>query len=333
MKDYYSILNLSRSATDDDIKKGYRKLALKYHPDKTNGDDSKFKEISEAYEVLSDSQKKGLYDSGVDPNDKNQGTQGFGQGFNHQADHIFQQFFGGNPFSPHTHKPTKRNNFVHDINISLKDAHTGISKTLKVNVKKICFDCKIKCSTCNGTGLMNIQHGPIFMQQHCNRCGATGSINNFNKDCVYCKGTFEKLEGQMCKIDIPKCIANGNIIVASGLGEQIHKQGEIAGDLHFKINIVNEHPCNFERQNNNLIYRVPVTFKESIIGKSITIPHFDGDINMVTDGFGVINPNKVYALKQKGLGNVGDLILKFEITYPNGVYPKDIIDKFREIPF
>lgn len=325
-KDYYSILGIARNSTEDEIKKAYRKGSLKYHPDKNKEPDAeiKFKELSEAYSILSDSQKKQIYDSGQDPNNHNTHFH-----FNHND--IFQQFFGGNPFEPqHQNIQTKRGNFTHIIKITLKDVHTGISKTLKVNVKKVCFDCKIKCKICNGTRLMNFQNGPFIMKQHCNAC-STGYHNNYNANCSYCKGLFEKTEEQICKIDIPKCVGNENIIVIERLGEQIHSQNEIPGDLHFKINIISD--PNFTRLHNNLIYQVPITFKESIIGKSITIPHFDDDINMITDGFGVINPNMVYSLKGKGLGGMGDLILNFQINYPLGIYSKDIIEQFKNINF
>lgn len=323
-KDYYSILGINKSATSDEIKKVYKLLSLKYHPDRPTGDSDKFKEISEAYEILSDSQKKQMYDSGQNPN--NMGNQHFHHQFN--SNDIFQQFFGGNPFEPQN-RQTKRGNFTHIINITLKEAHTGLSKKLKVNVKKVCFDCKIKCTTCNGTRFMNIQNGPFIMKQNCNAC-STGYHNNYNANCTYCKGTFEKNEEKICKVDIPRCIDNGNIIVIEGLGEQIHKQNEIPGDLHFKINIIDNQ--NFKRLHNNLIYQVNLTFKESIIGKSITIPHFDGEINMITDGFGVINPQQTYCLKSKGLGGIGDLVLNFQITYP-GVYSKEIIEQFKLLNF
>lgn len=322
MKDYYSILDISKNATEDDIKKAYRKSALKYHPDKNNGDDSKFKDISEAYEILSDSQKRHIYDSGEDE------LTNLHQEFSQHGD-IFQQFFGSNPFESRK-RTTKRGNFVHVINITLKDAHIGISKKLKVNVKKVCFDCKIKCCICNGTSIRNVQNGPFIMKQHCNEC-SSGYNSKHNQNCSYCKGTFEKNEEKMCKIDIPKGVNNGNIIIIEGLGEQNHKENEIPGDLHFKINIIND--SHFTRLHNDFIYQVPITFKESIIGKSIIIPHFDGEINMLTDGFGVINPNKTYSLKGKGLGGNGDLILNFQINYPMGVYSKDIIEQFKNIIF
>ena len=323
MKDYYSILGVSKNVTENEIKKAYKLLSLEYHPDRPKGDSEKFKEISEAYEMLSDPQKKHIYDSGQDPNNMNQ--------HHFQSNDIFEQFFGGNPFEPQN-RQTKRGNFTHIINITLKDAHTGLSKKLKVNVKKVCFDCKIKCTTCNGTLFINFQNGPFITKQHCNAC-STGYHNNYNANCTYCKGTFEKNEEKICKVDIPKCINNGNIIVIESLGEQIHKQNEIPGDLHFKINIIDDK--NFTRLHNNLIYQVNLTFKESIIGKSITIPHFDGDINMITDGFGVINPQKTYSLKGKGLGGnsgAGDLILNFQINYP-GVYSKEIIEQFKLLNF
>ena len=124
---------------------------------------------------------------------------------------------------------------------------------------------------------------------------------------------------------------NGQNIIIKGLGEQIQKPNEDPGDLYFKINILSD--LHFDRINNDLVYKVYITFKESIIGKMITIPHFDGNINMNTDGFGVINPNKRYSLKNKGLDNVGDLVLNFQINYPLGIYSKEIIEQFKNINF
>ena len=315
MKDYYKILELNKSASDSDIKRAYRKMALKCHPDKNDGDDSKFKEISEAYEILSDATKKQRYDLD-EPS------------INHND--IFNQFFGGNPFNPSPQK-TKRNNFTHTISISLKDAHFGLFKTLKIIVKKTCFECKIKCHICQGNGFVYVQHGPFNMHQSCNNCITSGFINNINKNCWYCQGTLQKSEEQLCKIEIPKCVMNGQNIIIKGLGEQIQKPSEDPGDLYFKINILSD--LHFDRINNDLVYKVYITFKESIIGKMITIPHFDGNINMNTDGFGVINPNKRYSLKNKGLDNVGDLVLNFQINYPLGIYSKEIIEQFKNINF
>lgn len=316
MKDHYKSLELDKSASQDDIKRAYKKMALKYHPDKNNGESTIFKEISEAYEILSDQNKKQVYDYG-EPD------------FIHND--IFKRFFGGSsPFHQNQEK-LKRNNFMHTINTSLLDIHRGLSKTLNIIVKKTCFQCKIKCNICNGSGVVNIQHGIYYIQQSCQNCQKNGFINNINKDCQYCNGTLYKSEQQLCRIDIQKCTINGHIIIIKGLGEQIQKLGEDPGDIQFKINILADK--NFERLNNDIVYKINLSFKESIIGKYITIPHFDGDINMNTDGFGVINPNKRYALKNKGLGNIGDLILNFQINYPLGVYPKEIIEQFKNINF
>lgn len=316
MKDHYKSLGLDKSASQDNIKKAYKKMALKYHPDKNNGESTKFKEISEAYEILSDSNKKQVYDTG-EPD------------FMHND--IFKHFFGGSSPFQHQHKKVKRNNYIHTINTSLLDIYTGLSKTLKIIVKKTCFECKIKCNICNGNGLVSMQHGMYCIQQPCQNCQGSGYINNINKNCGYCSGTLQKSEEQLCKIDIPKSTINGHIITIKGLGEQIQNPGEEPGDIQFQINILPDK--NFERLNNDLVYKINLSFKESIIGKYITIPHFDGDINMNTDGFGVINPNKRYALKNKGLGNIGDLILNFQINYPLGIYSKEIIEQFKNTNF
>lgn len=322
MTDYYKILGLDQGASEEEIKKSYRKLSLKYHPDKNGGDDNKFKEISNAYQKLTNPE--------------------LDQQFN-EFDMPFNPFDFINIFNPMNHGPMnhgpmnhgpmnhkKRNDHLHELNLTLNEIHTGTTKKLKITLKKVCFKCKKQCDKCNGTGKMNIRHGPMIIQQLCNNCNGECVINNQNVNCTDCGGTCEINTSTIVVIEIPKCF-NQQYIVKTGLGEQIKNQNETPGDLIFKINILSHQY--FKLNGVDLIYNVKISFKESIIGKDIEIPHLDGPIKLNTQGFGIINPFKNYTLKNKGLCEVGDLIFKFEIEYPDGVLSNDVLNKIKEIEF
>jgi DnaJ-class molecular chaperone len=327
MKDYYAILEIPRNASEDDIKRAYKKSALKFHPDK-GGDPERFKEISEAYQILQDPQKKAAYDRGEE-------FQEHHNPFEHNS--FFQNFFnhamgGMGGMGPMGGMGVhKRSNHQHQITIDLRDVHTGLEKNMKINIKKPCFDCKKPCPHCDGRGMIFIRHGPIQMQQSCNACRSCGLIDSKNPNCTRCKGSCYINEDQICKIVIEKGVANGSFIKLDGLGEQPQKRGEIPGDLIFQIN-VKTHPF-FNRDNNDIVYTLAISFKESIVGKNITVPHFDGDIPIYTGNFGVINPNQAYRLKGKGLAGRGDLVLLFNIDYPAKKYDEELLDKFRELSF
>lgn len=333
MKDYYSILEVSKDASENDIKKAYKKAALKCHPDK-GGDPEKFKELSEAYEILQDPDKKAMYDRGEDPNETNP----FGGGGHHDHNAFFQQFFsqmnmgmGGMGMGMGGMGPQKRSNHQHQITIELKDAHTGLEKNMKINVKKTCFDCKKTCHHCNGRGIVLINHGPIQLRQSCNACRTVGLLDNRNVNCVHCKGSGTIHEERICKLSIQPGTVHGSFIKLDGLGEQPQKRDEVPGDLIFQINI-KSHPF-FNREHNDLVYHVNISFKESIVGKNITVPHFDGDIPICTGNFGVINPNRAYRLTNKGVASKGDLVLIFNIAYPEKKFDEDLLDQFRKLEF
>lgn len=325
--DYYKVLNVSKEASFDEIKKSYRKLALKEHPDK-GGDSEKFKEISLAYDVLSDKEKRENYDNGGNVN-----MHGHGH-FN--ANDIFQQFFGGGMdmnFQRNNTEFVKRKTHVHNINVELNDVFFGIKKNFKIILDKCCLKCKKTCHDCNGKGIVTVCQniGPmqLMSQQTCTKCMGSGTYadNNTKNDCKYCKNGVVR-EEKMCSLDIYKGFKSGDTILFEGYGEQVQNEHEAPGDLLFKININSDK--NFERNGNNLIFKSELTLVETIVGKKIKIPHFSGEFEIDTSSFGVINPGIGYVIKEKGINN-SDLILTFVINYPNKKLDTDERNKLQTI--
>lgn len=314
-KDYYKILEIDKNASQEEIKKNYKKLALKYHPDKNKDPEAEniFKKISIAYEILSSEDNRKRYDNGEINNINNTNA-------NDIISQMFNAHFNFN-FGGDINATTnlKKKDSIHIMNISLQDVHTGISKTFKIILTKQCFDCNKKCNNCNGTGIMSIAHqiGPFsqIIQQSCNAC-TSGITKVVNQSCKFCNGVGSKNVEEICILNISKNIISNSFIKFERFGEQPLKHNEIPGDLLFQI-IINDDPyfvrdtCN----NENLIFKLKLTLGETFIGKIINIPHFDGIIEINTKTFGIINPNKKYHLTGKGLGGKGDLILIFEIIY------------------
>lgn len=322
---YYDILGVNKDASEDEIKRAYKKLALKTHPDKNGGDDTMFKKINAAYETLSDTEKRNAYDN---PNRMPQ-FNGFPGG------NIFEHFFGMSGINiningQHSNGPLKRENHLYKINISLRDVHIGLTKTLKIKLNKVCFNCTEVCNECNGDGkIMKIhQHGPFIqqIQTQCNRCNGTGSINTPNISCKLCNGSSNYIVEETIKVEIPKGIHNGNKIVFEKMGEQAQKRREEPGDLIVEI-VVEEDPY-FIRDGNDIIFKSKLTLAETFIGKELIVPYFDEHVHINSNIFGIINPNKKYHIKGKGLCSKGDLVFVFEIVYPEkslNDYERDIL--------
>lgn len=330
---YYEILGLSQSSSDEDIKKAYKKLALKVHPDK-GGCPEKFKELQSAYDTLKDPQMKNRYDQ-INNHEAyiNQGNNNQGNNNNnmHNMHNIFSQMFGGGGFANQQHQQTKQPDKSIEIQISLEEVYHGCTKNIDVHVNYNCFYCKVNCTTCNGVGMLNniIQQGPFTIQQQmpCHICKGVGLIYKNLTNCSKCSGKSKYTEIKNIKLDIPINIKNGDKIKFDGLGEQKQKENDISGDLYIIIK-VQTHDI-FERQGDkNLIYKTCLTWKESVIGKRIEIPLFDDIFILETHTLGVIQGDKSYCIKNKGLKG-GDLICIFNVDYL--VLDEDLREKLKNI--
>ena len=302
--DPYSALGIQKGASESEIKKAYRKLAMAHHPDK-GGNQEEFKKIQGAYDVLSDPQKRQNFDQfgNADGN-----PHGFSGGF--PSDIFSHMFGGGNPFGFQNRGPVRRPNHDSEIHITLDEAYFGIAKNLRLTLAKPCMNCRVKCPQCQGHGKIHIQMGPMALQQPCPACQGQGAGRT---GCSECSSTGTKSEVLNLELKIPRYIEDGNTVVCPGLGEQPHNPGEEAGDLVFHVKI-KDHP-EFMRQGNDLIWSPKISFVDSVNGKNITIPHFDGPIKIDTADWGVIDPREDYIIPGKGFKG-GKLRVMFNVIYP-----------------
>ena len=336
-KDYYNILGVERNANKDDIKKAYRKLAMEHHPDKNPGNaqaEEKFKEISEAYAVLSDDQKRsnfdqfgntngpGNFNSGFDINDF---MRNFG-GFND----IFGNFGGGgNPFTDpfgRTQVNRKGGDLRMRINITLLDVRDGIDKTFKYSRKIKCNDCNgyggehEPCSTCNGSGRVRTSRqsmmGFITTQTDCPTCGGHGYL--ITKQCPICIGSGVKDETTELNINIPRGVDNGNQFKLGGKGNSPFRPGKggIYGDLVVEIG-VEPHPI-LLRNGINLTYELNVPMTTLLLGDKVEIPTLDGSARIVVKPHSKVGD--VLRLHGKGLcdqrGTKGDQLITISVDIP-----------------
>jgi DnaJ family protein A protein 2 len=306
MKDYYQILGINRNSTEEEIKQAFRNLAKTHHPDK-GGNKEKFQELQEAYDTLTDPNKKQVYDNPLP-----------------QFNNIFQQGFPFNFNNIFKNQYIKKSDHHHTYTVKLKDVYTGFKKTFILKRTFNCKNCYKTCLKCNGNGFLpqHVYIGPIThtYNQPCYSCNSTGKFNNNNslEQCQLCNNTGNIDEEKTIEINIPKAVEKGFKFVYDGWGEQAVKNDEKSGDLIIIINVEDDN--NFTRKGLDLYYNYNITFKESIIGKKITIPYFHEPFDIDIKSFGIINPDKNYIVFQKGLendkGNKGSLYVKFNIEYP-----------------
>lgn len=330
-QDYYKILGVSRSATDEEIKKAYRKLAMKYHPDKNPGDkaaEEKFKEISTAYEVLSDPEKRRAYDQRGQAGLDDLGFQGFTDTsdiFSHFGD-IFSDLFG-----PRFHQeqvgPRRGADLRVDLPITFLEAALGAEKQIQVPRAETCPSCggtgakagtaPQTCPQCNGTGLLSRQaqqQGGFFsFSTPCPTCHGAGQI--IAEPCPTCRGEGTVVQTRRLTVKIPAGVDEGSMLRLRGEGEAGSK-GAPAGDLFVAIHI-QPHPT-FERQGNNILAKARVNFTTAALGGEIKVPTIRGSaILKIPPG---TQSDQVFRLTGQGIkpasGKAGDQLVRVIITVP-----------------
>lgn len=338
-RDYYEVLGISKSASKDEIKSAYRKLAKVYHPDnKETGDEAKFKEIQEAYDVLYDEKKRGMYDQfghaafeqGAGGGAGGNPFSGFG-GFDGDVDlgDIFSSFFGGGSRrSSRSTGPQRGQDILMRLNISFMDAINGKKTDISLNFDETCPDCKgtgarngtalKSCDYCHGSGRIRTQRRTLFgvMEQEdvCPHCNGNGKI--ITDKCPTCGGKGYARKKKTITLNIPAGINSGQQIRQQGYGEIGENNGP-HGDLYVEI-IVAKHP-NFERDGNDIHIQVPLDFIDAILGTSIDIPTVYGDKTLnIPAGTqpGQILRMRGHGVKDLRTGKPGDQYVHLEIKMP-----------------
>jgi len=344
----YECLGVDRNSSAEDIKKAYKAAAIKWHPDKNQDNreeaETKFQEISNAYDILSDSNKKSIYDQTGDENYNNGSGNDGGGGIN--PEEIFERFFGGRGFSHHFNFNNQfnqeQNNKCNDIQqyyeVSIDDVYFGINKNIKLKIKNYCKKCINKCDNCQGKGIINQIINMGFLTQMttapCDKCKGNGTINKINKSCSECSGNGFYETEQHANLAIPKGFDDNIKTLFENLGEQPKFSNQKAGNLILELKLI-EHKY-FIRKCNDLFYKLNITLLESIIGKDIVIPYFDEEIKININQFGIINPTKNYMIKYKGLPmqnsiKKGNMIIEFNITYPKKLKEDTNINNIKEL--
>ncbi|MCC8129368.1 MAG: molecular chaperone DnaJ [Clostridiales bacterium] len=344
-QDYYEVLGLDRSASQDDIKRAYRKLARKYHPDMNPGDkeaEAKFKEVNEAYEILSDEDKKARYDqygfAGVDPN---YGAGGAGYGdFTGDVDlgDIFNSFFGGGfgggfggSSSSRRNAPRKGQNLRASVRLTFEEAAFGCEKDISFSRVESCPDCHGSgcangaspetCPNCRGTGTVQVQQrtpfGVMSSTQPCGQCGGTGKI--IKNPCPKCKGKGAIRRNLTRKFKIPRGIDDGQAFSVPNEGHA-GQNGGPNGDLLVSVELI-PHPY-FERDGYDVYYTHTVSYAQAVLGSELEIPTIDGNVRYTLPaGF---QPDRPIRLRGKGIYKVnsesrGDQYVTVKVQIPTNL--------------
>ena len=363
-KDYYRILGVGKDASKDDIKKAYRKLAHKYHPDKNPNNkesEDKFKEVTEAYEVLNDDEKRSMYDSGRlftgggAPGPGGYGPQDFGgfygygdvpggaQGFSFTGDlgDIFNLFGGAAGAQTGRRRGQRGNDVEVSVNLSFDDALNGVYVPVTMTRSSVCNTCKgtrsapgtlpETCSTCGGRGFVAQDQGLFGISRPCPACGGRGTV--IRNPCPTCKGAGSVRSPKRIKVRIPAGVTDGSRIKFKGKGEP-GAGGGPPGELYV-VTKVAKHPY-FGRKNGNITIELPVTFSEAALGTEVMVPTIDGRVKLKvpagTQSGRTFRLKGKGAPKLKGKGN-GDMLVKVKVVVPQKLTKdeKDLIKGLGEI--
>jgi len=338
-QDYYQTLGISKSASADEIKKAYRKVAMQYHPDRNPGDkkaEGKFKEATEAYEVIKDGQKRAAYDqyghSAFEQGASGFGGQGHGQGGFSDFGDIFSSFgdifgdLGGGDSKKKRNSSVRGSDIRYNLEITLEEAFLGINKNINFKVATSCSPCNgsgaegnskpTSCGSCNGSGKIRAQQGFFIVERTCGSCNGVGHV--IKNPCKTCRGQGRVDKEKALSVKIPAGVEDGNRIRLSGEGESGARGGE-AGDLYVFISIKN-HKF-FDRKGNDIFCEIPIKMTTAALGGSVEIPTIDGSIAKLSIPEGT-QTNDQFRLKSKGMivinsgGRSGDMYVKIFVETP-----------------
>ncbi|MCW8091437.1 molecular chaperone DnaJ [Alteromonas sp. ASW11-130] len=344
-RDYYEVLGVEKGAGERDIKKAYKKLAMKFHPDRTQGDKSleeKFKEIQEAYEILMDPKKRAAYDqyghAGVDPN-RGGGNYGGGADFGDIFGDVFGDIFGGGRGGRQS-RARQGSDLRYNLELSLEEAVRGKDVEIRVPTLVECDSCHgsgakkgsspTTCPTCHGNGQVQMRQGFFAVQQTCPTCSGKGKI--ISDPCNKCHGHGRTEKNKTLSVKIPPGVDTGDRIRLSGEGEA-GENGAPAGDLYVQVH-VKDHKI-FQRDGSNLYCEVPLSFTTAALGGELHVPTLDGKVKLKVSP--ETQTGRMFRLRGKGVKSVrsgvtGDLMCKVVVETPVNLSSrqKDLLREFED---